>query len=76
MQIPPILLGVSPRGPYARSLGDNISPDQKQEPICIVDDDEWVADSLKLLLQTFGFDANQDRRHPEAAAQSDELGCL
>lgn len=24
--------------------------------ICIVDDDEWVADSLKLLLETFGYD--------------------
>ena len=24
--------------------------------ICVVDDDEWVVDSLKLLLETFGFD--------------------
>lgn len=24
--------------------------------ICIVDDDEWVADSLKLLLESFGYD--------------------
>src|SRR5215471_14579787 len=29
----------------------------RQELICIVDDDEWVADSLKLLLETFGFHA-------------------
>ena len=31
-------------------------PAQTREPICIVDDDEWVADSLKVLLETFGFD--------------------
>jgi two-component system, LuxR family, response regulator FixJ len=29
---------------------------QSHEPICIVDDDESVADSLKSLLETFGFD--------------------
>ena len=28
----------------------------KHEQICIVDDDEWVADSLKLLLEAFGFE--------------------
>jgi len=26
------------------------------KPICIVDDDEWVAESLKILLETFGFE--------------------
>jgi two-component system, LuxR family, response regulator FixJ len=30
-------------------------PEPTPELICIVDDDEWVADSLKLLLETFGF---------------------
>jgi two-component system response regulator FixJ len=30
--------------------------EQSHEPICIVDDDESVADSLKSLLETFGFD--------------------
>lgn len=39
----PILLGHRP-------------PEQTQKPICIVDDDEWVADSLKALLESFGFD--------------------
>ena len=29
--------------------------DQAQKPICIVDDDECVADSLKTLLEIFGF---------------------
>ncbi len=29
---------------------------QSREQICVVDDDEWVADSLKLLLETFGYD--------------------
>ena len=27
-----------------------------QDRICVVDDDEWVVDSMKLLLETFGFD--------------------
>jgi FixJ family two-component response regulator len=31
-------------------------PEQPGERICIVDDDDWVADSLKVLLQAFGFD--------------------
>jgi two-component system, LuxR family, response regulator FixJ len=31
-------------------------PERRHELICIVDDDEAVADSLKLLLETFGFD--------------------
>src|SRR5712691_808398 len=30
--------------------------EQTHEPICIVDDDESVADSLKVLLEIFGFD--------------------
>jgi FixJ family two-component response regulator len=30
-------------------------PEQTQKPICIIDDDEWVVDSLKVLLETFGF---------------------
>jgi two-component system, LuxR family, response regulator FixJ len=28
---------------------------QTQRAVCIVDDDEWVADSLKILLEAFGF---------------------
>jgi FixJ family two-component response regulator len=31
-------------------------PEQSREQICVVDDDEWVADSLKLLLETLGYD--------------------
>src|SRR6516162_5465270 len=31
-------------------------PEYTQDRICVVDDDEWVVDSLKLLLETFGFD--------------------
>jgi len=30
--------------------------EQNHKQICIVDDDEWVADSLKSLLETFGYD--------------------
>jgi two-component system response regulator FixJ len=47
--------------------------EQSREAICIVDDDEAVADSLKSLLETFGFDVRSypsgtdfladDRRH-------------
>jgi two-component system response regulator FixJ len=31
-------------------------PEQLNKRICIVDDDEWVGDSLKALLEAFGFD--------------------
>jgi FixJ family two-component response regulator len=30
--------------------------EQSRVQICVVDDDEWVADSLKLLLETFSYD--------------------
>jgi len=33
----------------------HIPPSQMQKAVCIVDDDEWVADSLQALLETFGF---------------------
>lgn len=38
--------------PASRGHG---APKQSGKPICIVDDDEGVADSLKTLLETFGF---------------------
>ena len=53
-------------------------PSEIQKPICIVDDDEAVADSLQALLETFGFNVRSygsgseflaDDRHREA-------GCL
>lgn len=31
-------------------------PEQNHTQICVVDDDEWVADSLKSVLETFGYD--------------------
>jgi two-component system response regulator FixJ len=31
-------------------------PEHSHEQICVVDDDAWVADSLKSLLETFGYD--------------------
>jgi len=37
--------------PRERSL-----PEQSHKQISVVDDDEWVADSLKSLLETFGYD--------------------
>lgn len=53
-------------------------PSEIQKPICIVDDDEAVVDSLQALLETFGFNVRSygsgseflaDDRHREA-------GCL
>jgi len=41
------------------------SPEQIRDPICVVDDDEWVADSLKSLLETFGFDVKSYTSGPE-----------
>jgi two-component system response regulator FixJ len=55
------------------SCGFRCPAEQNPEPICVVDDDKSVADSLKLLLETFGFDVKaytsgvdflaDDRRH-------------
>lgn len=52
------------------------------EQICVIDDDEWVADSLKLLLETFGYDVQSynsgadliadDRRHAAACLIIDQ----
>jgi two-component system, LuxR family, response regulator FixJ len=37
-------------------LATHRPPVATDKRICIVDDDEWVAESLKLLLETFGFE--------------------
>jgi FixJ family two-component response regulator len=52
------------------------------EQICVIDDDEWVGDSLKLLLETFGYDVQSynsgadliadDRRHASACLIIDQ----
>ena len=46
--------------------------------ICVVDDDEWVVDSLKLLLETFGFDVLSYTSGGEffADARHRTAGCL
>jgi two-component system response regulator FixJ len=53
-------------------------PEQTQKPICIIDDDEWVADSLKALLETFGFDVLSFRSGCEFLADGRRYGaaCL
>ena len=53
-------------------------PEQTQNPICIIDDDEWVADSLKALLETFGFDVLSFRSGCEFLADARRYGaaCL
>src|SRR6201981_2987686 len=59
-------------------LHSHAPPSEIPKPICIVDDDEAVADSLQALLETFGFNVRSygsgseflaDDRHREA-------GCL
>jgi two-component system, LuxR family, response regulator FixJ len=57
-------------------LATHRPPVPTDKPICIVDDDEWVAESLKVLLETFGFEVRSygsgadffsDCRHRTAA---------
>ena len=52
--------------------------EQNREQICIVDDDEWVVDSLKLLLETFGFDVQSYNSGTELLADDQRRsgGCL
>ena len=53
-------------------------PEQSQEPVCVVDDDEWVADSLKLLLETFGYDVQSYNSGADLLADDRRrtAGCL
>jgi two-component system response regulator FixJ len=53
-------------------------PEQTQKPICIIDDDEWVADSLRILLETFGFRVQSYRSGGEFLADERHrmAGCL
>src|SRR5260370_21034154 len=52
--------------------------DQPHRPICIVDDDEWVVDSLKVWLETLGFDVLSYRSGADFLAddQRRHAGCL
>ena len=52
-------------------------PRQNHERICI-DDDEWVADSLRSLLETFGFEVHSYLSATEFLAddQGRSMGCL
>jgi FixJ family two-component response regulator len=53
-------------------------PEQTQVRICIVEDDEWVADSLRILLETFGFDVRSYGSGDEFLADERRrtAGCL
>ena len=53
-------------------------PEQSHKQIGVVDDDEWVADSLKSLLETFGFDVQSYHSGIELLAndQRCSMGCL
>jgi two-component system, LuxR family, response regulator FixJ len=53
-------------------------PKQSHKRICIVEDDVWVADSLKLLLETFGFDVQAYNSGTQLLAddQRGPMGCL
>jgi two-component system, LuxR family, response regulator FixJ len=53
-------------------------PQQTHQPVCIVDDDESLLDSLKVLLEIFGFDVQSYRSGADFLAD-DRLrtaGCL
>ena len=53
-------------------------PEQSREQICVVDDDEWVADSLKSLLETFGYDVQSYNSGADLLADNRRraAGCL
>ena len=53
-------------------------PSEIQKPICIVDDDEAVADSLQALLETFGFNVQSYGSGSEFLADEGHraAGCL
>jgi two-component system response regulator FixJ len=53
-------------------------PEQSREPICVVDDDESVAHSLKVLLEIFGFDVTSYASGDKLFAddQRPTAGCL
>jgi len=53
-------------------------PRQSHKRICVVDDDEWVADSLSSLLETFGFEVQSYLSATEFLAddQGRFMGCL
>ena len=53
-------------------------PKQSHKQICIIDDDEWVADSLRSLLETFGFDVQSYNSGTEFLAndQRRSMSCL
>ena len=53
-------------------------PEQSREQICVVDDDEWVADSLKSLLETFGYDVQSYNSGADLLADDGRraAGCL
>ena len=53
-------------------------PEQSRKQICVVDDDEWVADSLKLLLETFGYDVQSYNSGADLLADDRRraAGCL
>jgi two-component system response regulator FixJ len=52
--------------------------EQSREQICVVDDDEWVADSLKSLLETFGYDVQSYNSGADLLADNRRraAGCL
>jgi len=53
-------------------------PRQSHKRICVVDDDEWVADSLRSLLETFEFEVQSYLSATEFLAddQRRSMGCL
>jgi FixJ family two-component response regulator len=53
-------------------------PEQSPKQICVVDDDEWVADSLKSLLEAYGYDVQSYNSGADFLADNRRraTGCL
>src|SRR5215472_16066684 len=77
MPIPDLIQ--APRGELSMPVPWEHRPsEQNRQQICIVDDDEWVADSLKSLLETFGYDVQSYNSGADFLANDSRraTGCL
>lgn len=56
-EAPPTIVGNSLTAKNRRAAVTVRAPQESETggPVCIVDDDEWVCDSLSVLLETYGF---------------------
>ena len=71
-----VVSGIAPMPPAATSEPDRLTNTLTMESVCVVDDDEWICDSLTALLEVYGFQVAAfasgaeflaDERHRSAA---------